>query len=75
MGSEDVGVVGGGCWKGGDLEGALCSARDKIPTRVPNGLQNSLARPEGKAPPENSFISFVCLFLAGLDLGCRLGFL
>ena len=63
MGSEDVGVVGGGCWKGGDLEDALCSAWDRMPTRVPNGLQNSLARPEGKAPPENSFILFVYFWL------------
>ena len=46
--------------------------------RVPNGLQNSLARPEGKALPENSFILFVYFWLGWVFVaawafsGCRL---
>ena len=56
----------------------FCSAWDRMSTRVPNGLQNSLARPEGKALPENSFILFAYFWLGWVFVaawafsGCRL---
>ena len=75
MGSEDVGLGVGDVGREGTWRMPFCSAWDRMPIRVPNGLQNSLARPEGKTLPENSFILFICLFLAGLGLRCCLGFL
>ena len=53
---EDVGREG--TWRM-----PFCSARDRMSIRVLNGLQNSLARPEGKALPENSFLLFVYFWL------------